>query len=59
MFEGFEVDFDGFLMPDGEMVSIKDTNRVFTLLARHFEDPERLKRRLWSLAYECEGKGYY
>jgi tetratricopeptide (TPR) repeat protein len=58
IFEGFAVGFDGFLMPDGEMVSIKDTNRVFSLLARRIENPERLKRRLWNLACECEVKGY-
>ena len=34
-------DFDGFITPDGEMVPIQDTDRMFSIVARRMENPAR------------------
>lgn len=54
-----EKDFDGFISPDGELISLKDTDRMFSLLTTIYEDQGGITRCLWALAHECERKGYH
>jgi len=52
-------DFDGFLTPEGELVSIKDTDRMFSIVASRTENVEKIKEMLQALACECSDKGYF
>jgi len=51
-------DFDGFITPDGQLVSIKDTERVSAIFLRTAE-VESAVGALWHLATECQGAGYF
>jgi tetratricopeptide (TPR) repeat protein len=52
-------DFDGFILPNGEMVSIKDADRMFSFFIKRNEDQGTIKQSLWALALECVEKNYY
>ncbi|MBZ5500442.1 MAG: tetratricopeptide repeat protein [Acidobacteriia bacterium] len=46
-------EFDGFITPGGELVSIKDANRIFLILVNNSESEENIKEMLQALACEC------
>jgi tetratricopeptide (TPR) repeat protein len=52
-------DFDGFVTPEGEAISIKDTNRMFSLLVNSTEQRDQITQYLWGLAEDCLGRGYH
>ncbi len=54
-----ETDFNGFILPDGEMVSIQDVDRMFSLIVKHHENPDEIKESLRFLARECAQRGYH
>jgi tetratricopeptide (TPR) repeat protein len=51
-------DFDGFITNDGEMISIKDADRVSAIFLRT-KDVESAVGCLWNLAVECIESGYF
>lgn len=52
-------DFDGFIMPDGELVSIKDYDRMFAVVINRNENLGRITEFLMGLAGECYRLGYF
>ncbi len=52
-------DFDGFIMPDGEMVPIQDTDRMFSIIVKGRESRDQITEFLWDLAKECWNSGYF
>lgn len=50
--------FDGFILPDGEFVSLQDTDKMLSMLTNSYEDQREIIGCLWELAQECAGKGY-
>jgi tetratricopeptide (TPR) repeat protein len=52
-------DFDGFIMPDGEMVSIQDTERMFSIIVKGRESRDLITEILWSVAKECWNSSYF
>jgi tetratricopeptide (TPR) repeat protein len=53
-----EIQFDGFVAPDGELVSIKDVDRMLSLISRRTENRDEIVQALWTLAEECSEGGY-
>jgi tetratricopeptide (TPR) repeat protein len=51
-------DFDGFIAPDGEMISIEDADRVSAILFGT-ADLGKMVKTLWHLAAECYSRGYF
>ena len=51
-------EFDGFMTRDGELISIRDTDRLSAIFLRT-SDVETAVATLWQLATECLGSGYY
>ncbi len=51
--------FDGFILPDGEMVSIEDVDRMVSFLSGRMEDKDRLAGALWGLVQECTDHGHF
>lgn len=51
-------ELDGFLMPDGELVSIQNVARMYAILITHHEHQAEITRLLRALAQECVTKGY-
>jgi len=54
-----EDDFDGFILPNGEVVAIQDTDKIFSFLVKRREDGEAITRTLWGLAEECSECRYF
>ena len=52
-------DFDGFIMPDGEMVPIQDTERMFSIIVKGRESRDQITEFLWGLAKECWNSSYF
>ena len=52
-------DFDGFIMPDGEMVRIQDTESMFSIIVKGRESRDQITGFLWSLAAECWNSRYF
>ncbi len=51
--------FDGFIMPDGEMVPIEDTERMFSIIVKGRESRDQITGFLWGLAKECWNSSYF
>ena len=52
-------DFDGFILPDGELVSIEDADRMFSFLIGRTENLAEIVEGLWLLAGECADAGRF
>lgn len=52
-------DFDGFILPDGEMVPIQDTDRMFSIIVKGRESRDQITEFLWGLAKECWDSSYF
>jgi tetratricopeptide (TPR) repeat protein len=52
-------DFDGFIMPDGEMIRIQDTDRMLSIVAKLSEDRDKIVLYLWGLAQECVDRSHF
>ena len=51
--------FDGFITRDGEMVSIKDVDRMISIVSQHTENVDQMVQALWSFAGECFEAGHF
>jgi hypothetical protein len=51
--------FDGFILPDGEIVSIQDVDRMVSYFCRRMEVRDRIVEALWDLSYDCIDRGHY
>ncbi len=51
--------FDGFITSQGKLVSIKDADRMFSILVNNSESVEIIKEMLQALASECVDNGYF
>ena len=52
-------DFDGFITPDGELVSIEDVDRMLSILSRGTENRDKIVQALRGLAGICSEAGHY
>ncbi len=52
-------DFDGFIMPDGEMVPIQNTDRMFSIIVKGRESIDQITEFLWGLAKDCWDSSYF
>lgn len=52
-------DFDGFITPEGELVSVEDVDRMLSILSRRTENRDEIVRMLWGLAGECADAGRF
>ncbi len=59
MFEKLPDDFDGFLSPEGELISIEDADRMYGILMKGTDSPDELIRALRGLADECLAQGRF
>ena len=55
---GEEKDLDGFITKEGEMISLKDTDRVSAIILQT-EDIKSAVRNLQRIAMKCQEAGYY
>jgi tetratricopeptide (TPR) repeat protein len=59
MTEEMPENFDGFILPDGEMVSIEDVDRMFSFIVRRTENRDEVRRFLQGLFQECADNGRF
>lgn len=59
MSENILDDFDGFVMPDGEMIRIQDTDRMFSIVLKVSEDRDKIILFLRGLAQECIDRSHF
>jgi tetratricopeptide (TPR) repeat protein len=50
--------FDGFMTPDGKVISIHDVDKMFAYLAKRHDDASEIARTLWAFAEECAEEGH-
>lgn len=50
---------DGFILPDGEFVSLQDTDKIFSMLTNSYDDQREITGCLWGIAQECVEKEYH
>ncbi|MBZ5499141.1 MAG: tetratricopeptide repeat protein [Acidobacteriia bacterium] len=51
--------FDGFITPDGELVSIEDVDQMLSDLSQRTENTDEIVQALWGLAGECAAVGRF
>ncbi len=51
--------FNGFITPEGEVVSLTDVDRMYVILSRRTEKCSDMVERMWELAQECSENGYH
>jgi tetratricopeptide (TPR) repeat protein len=56
--EGVSENFDGFITPDGKVISIHDVDKMFAYLAKRHDDASEIARTLWAFADECAEEGH-
>jgi Flp pilus assembly protein TadD len=56
---GIRDDFDGFITAKGELVSIEDTRRMFSIFTHHTENSDQVAMNLRRAAEDCLNNGYY
>ncbi len=49
-------ELDGFIMPDGEFVSLDDLDRVLTRMKEHWSDKKGIFNQLHRFVLECSNK---
>lgn len=59
MTEDLTGDFDGFITREGELVSIEDADKMFSILVRSTENTEEIVQQLREFAEECRDKGLF
>ena len=59
MFEKLPEDFDGFITPEGELISIEDADRMYGILMKSTENPDKLILVLRGFADECLAHGRF
>jgi len=52
-------DFDGFITPEGELVSIEDVDGMLCVLSKRTENRDEIVQALWKLAGECADSGHF
>jgi tetratricopeptide (TPR) repeat protein len=52
-------DFDGFITREGELVSIENADKMFSILVRGTENTDEIVQQLRALAEECCDKGLF
>lgn len=50
---------DFLITPDGEIISWDDVERIASFVAKHHENPEKVKEFLWMLSVKCDEKGWH
>ncbi len=53
------INFEGFIAPEGELVSIEDVDRILSVLTKHTENIHEIVQSLWAFAGECSQAGYF
>lgn len=52
-------DFNGFITPEGELLSIKDVDQMLSVLTKLTENRDEIVQMLWRLAGECSDQGHF
>ena len=52
-------DLDGFMTPDGELVSVKDTDRIFSVVVKGTENRDQVAQALCCFAKYCLDRLYF
>jgi tetratricopeptide (TPR) repeat protein len=52
-------DFSGFVTPEGEIISLTDVDRMYTVLSRRTDKGSEIIERMWELAQECSENGHH
>jgi hypothetical protein len=52
-------DFDGFILPNGDLISIEDADAMLKFLIGRTENLAEIVEGLWLLAGECAGAGHF